>query len=109
MKRSPLRRTSGLNRGGKRINPVSDKRRKRDAPYKAAREAVFNRAQGRCEALTALDCSGACEQVHHLAGRGGSDPHRLSNLLGICAACHTWIGAHPAKAMELGLLRSRHR
>lgn len=109
MKRSPLRRTSGLNRGGKRVNPVSAKRRKRDAPYGAAREKVYERAQGRCEALAAPGCSGACEQVHHLAGRGGADPHRLENLLGVCAACHLWIGANPQEATRLGLLRSRHR
>lgn len=53
------------------------------------------------------DCTGYCEQVHHKAGRGGPDPHRLDNLVGCCEPCHMWIHAHPAEARDLGLMVSR--
>jgi hypothetical protein len=87
---------------------VSSRRRKRDAGYQDARAAVLARADGRCEASAALDCTGRCEQVHHLAGRTGPDPHRLENLLAVCDPCHRWIGENPAHAMALGLTRTRH-
>ncbi len=69
---------------------------------------VWARSSGRCEHPIDARCSGQCEQVHHLAGRGGSDPHRLSNLIGLCAACHAWVHANPAAARDAGLMVSRH-
>lgn len=91
-----------------RIAPVSKKRRARDRGYPAQREAVYARARGMCEALVSDGCTLACEQVHHLAGRAGPDPHRLDNLLGVCAACHLWIGANPAESYERGLMVRRN-
>lgn len=75
--------------------------------YPARRRAVFERADGECEARVDVGCSGACEQIHHVGGRVGPDPHRLDNLLGVCAACHRLIHANPAWARERGLMRSR--
>jgi 5-methylcytosine-specific restriction endonuclease McrA len=86
----------------------SSKRRARDAVYPERRLAVYERSNGRCEALVAPACTGRCEHVHHVAGRGGSDPHRLENLLGVCVPCHDRIHGNPAEAMRLGFLRSRH-
>jgi 5-methylcytosine-specific restriction endonuclease McrA len=84
---------------------MSSKRRRRDAVYPQRRIEVFERAGGMCERCLIAPC----EQVHHRAGRGGHDPHALSNLIGLCAACHRWAHAHPADAVIEGVSRSRHR
>lgn len=97
-----------MRRNQPRLKPVSDARRRRDAGYQAARGAVWERSGGRCEAHADLtSCTGRCEQVHHIAGRGGVDPHRQGNLLGVCDPCHRWIEGHPQQAMERGWIRSR--
>jgi hypothetical protein len=72
--------------------------------YPARRREVWERAGGVCEWCFAAPC----EQVHHLAGRGGSDPHRLDNLIGLCAADHERVHRNPVWAREVGLMRSRH-
>lgn len=90
------------------IRPVSARRRKRDSVYADRRVDVYDRADGQCEAATGLWCTGRCEQVHHKAGRGGPDPHRLDNLVGICAPCHRWVEEHRTAAYELGLLVRRN-
>ena len=90
MKRSPIR-------------PVSDRRRKRDAVYPERRRQVYERGQGVCEYCL----SAPMGEVHHIAGRGGSDPHRLTNLIGLCPDCHSWAHANPAAAIEAGLMRPR--
>lgn len=87
-----------------RINPVSDRRRKRDAVYAERRQQVWERSNGMCER-----CGwAAMTDVHHLAGRGGVDPHRLANLAGMCRACHEWAHANPAAARDQGWMVSRH-
>jgi 5-methylcytosine-specific restriction endonuclease McrA len=85
------------------VRAVSDRRRKRDAVYPVRREQVWDRAGGVCEHCRAAEC----EQVHHLAGRGGPDPHRLGNLIGLCAGCHRRAHAEPVWARQVGLSRSR--
>jgi hypothetical protein len=86
------------------VKPVSDKRRKRDAVYPQRRREVFERAGGACEVCLAAPC----EQIHHIAGRGGKDPHRTENLLAVCAQDHATIHANPGWARENGYMRSRH-
>lgn len=119
MKRTPLRRRTPLKRTPlkasgpglptrARLKPVSAKRRKRDAVYPSSRRAVYERAEGMCEARFAGDCAGDGHQVHHLAGRGGPDPHRLDNLLLVCRACHELIHGWPEEAYRLGLMVKRH-
>lgn len=83
------------------MRPVSGRRRRRDAIYPVRREQVWDRAQGWCEATTPV-CTRQMEQVHHKAGRTGDDPHRLSNLLGCCASCHSFIHGHPRAAYDAG-------
>lgn len=83
---------------------VSDKRRKRDAVYPARRREVHDRGNGICE----FCLSEPMTEVHHIRGRGGPDPHRLGNLLGLCRDCHTSAHQHPEWAREHGLMRSRH-
>ena len=90
------------------IRAVSDRRRKRDSDYPEARREVFRRAGGCCEVGVDPRCSGMCEQVHHRAGRGGEDPHRLANLLGCCAFCHAWLHANPEESRARGWSRTRH-
>ena len=85
------------------MRPVSDRRRKRDAVYPARREQVWERAGGVCE-----HCSlWPVEQVHHIEGRVGRDPHRLENLLGLCRMCHERAHGQPEWARANGLSRSR--
>lgn len=84
-----------------RIRSVSQKRQSRDKDYSKARAAVHERADGACEVL-GPDCTGACEQVHHRAGRGGPDPHRIDNLVGACEPCHRTVHAYPEWAYGRG-------
>lgn len=95
MRRSPLR-------------PQSKRRRKRDAAYPAARQAVYVRAEGMCEAQATWRCEREAQQVHHIAGRVGPDPHRLANLLAVCRICHDVIHAMPERSYANGWMVSRH-
>lgn len=91
------------------MRQVSRRKAGRDRGYSDARDAVFERAEGLCEAMAGSECSGRCEQIHHRAGRGGDDPHRLENLLGCCAWCHhEVIHRYPELARERGWSVSRH-
>lgn len=108
-----LQRKTGLARGpgpkrtGK-VNPVSDRRRERDAVYpqrKAERAAMDG---WRCVLKVPGVCTGGYEQTHHWAGRVGKDPHRLANLRSCCAACHRYVTEHPAEAIANGWSGSRH-
>ena len=87
------------------MRAVSDKRRRRDAVYPQRREQVWERALGYCEHCGTRPMS----EVHHVAGRGGPDPHRLENLKGLCRGCHEWAHANPEDARKAGLMASRHR
>lgn len=80
---------------------------RRDAVYPERRRQVYDRADGLCEARAAFACTSRCEQVHHVGGRVGPDPHRLDNLLGVCAPCHETIHRNPEWARSRGLMRSR--
>lgn len=86
------------------MKPVSDKRRKRDAIYPKRREQVWQRGNGMCEFCAWRTMT----DVHHIAGRGGPDPHRLDNLIGLCRECHDKAHAFPQWAREYGLMRTRH-
>jgi len=86
------------------VKAVSDRRRKRDAVYAERRVQVFERGNGVCEHCR----NGAMGSVHHIAGRGGPDPHRLENLAGLCDDCHRRAHGEPEWAVSVGLMRSRH-
>jgi 5-methylcytosine-specific restriction endonuclease McrA len=86
------------------VKQVSDRRRKRDAVYPARRREVFERGEGMCEFCLIAPM----QEVHHLYGRGGPDPHALERLIGLCSVCHQSAHAHPNWAREHGLMRSRH-
>ena len=100
----------------KQLARHSKRRRIRDENYQARREMALARSQGFCEAVLE-DCTGWAEQIHHLAGRGGPDPHRVAlddwrapgnNLLAVCGACHREIHNFPRASREAGFMRSRH-
>jgi len=82
---------------------VSDKRRRRDAVYPERRRQVWERGEGLCEFCRAAEMT----DVHHIAGRNGPDPHRLSNLVGLDAECHRRAHAEPEWARSVGLMRTR--
>jgi 5-methylcytosine-specific restriction endonuclease McrA len=87
------------------VRAVSDRRRKRDAVYAERRRQVWERGNGRCEVCLMA----AMGSVHHRAGRGGADPHRLSNLVGLCDVCHRKAHSEPVWARSVGLMVSRLR
>lgn len=86
-----------------RVNPVSDKRRKRDGIYATRRREVWERGGGVCEFCVAAEMT----DVHHKAGRGGPEPHRLDNLIGLCASCHRRAHGEPEWARSVGLMDTR--
>ena len=115
MKRSRLERKTPLKRET-RLRTVSERRRQRDADYPQRRQQVWDRQDGHCgwsrdfhtgDTFGIEHCTREMTDVHHIAGRGGSQPHRLSNLVGLCAEHHRWVHANPEKARDLGLMRSR--
>ena len=85
------------------MRAVSDRRRRRDAVYPQRRREVWERGGGVCEFCHAAEMT----DVHHLAGRGGDDPHRLANLMGLCSGCHRRAHGEPEWARSVGLMRSR--
>lgn len=91
-----------------RIRQVSKRRRQRDAVYQQRRREAFDRAEGRCEAWASPGCRGRGELTHHLAGRGGADPHAVEGLLVVCDPCHRHIHAHPAESYEQGWMVRRN-
>jgi 5-methylcytosine-specific restriction endonuclease McrA len=94
------------------INRVSKRRRQRDRDYPAQRMEVWSRADGLCEATedpdTDLLCGEEGTEVHHRAGRGGVDPHRLDNLLLLCKWHHDEVHANPAKSYLNGMMVRRN-
>ncbi len=87
------------------MRAFSDRRRKRDAVYPERRQQVWERGNGMCEWCGMA----AMGSVHHIGGRGGDDPHRLSNLIGLCDGCHRRAHGEPDWAVSVGLMRSRHQ
>lgn len=84
------------------------KRKIRDKVYPERRLEAYERANGQCEALITPQCTRQAEQIHHKAGRGGADPHRLQNLLAVCMYCHNWIHANPSSSYAYGFMETRH-
>lgn len=105
MKRGgPLKRTTPLKARTplKRTGPIKT-RRKADPELTKARQHVFNRSQGRCEARWA-GCAGFAEHAHHRLMRSQGGKHTPENLLAVCFHCHNAIHGNPARAYDLGHL-----
>ena len=56
-----------------------------------------------CEADTAV-CTGRAAHIHHRKPRSHGRDDSPENTLIVCAACHTFIHAHPAISYEKGWL-----
>lgn len=102
-------RRSPIKRGTTRLAQVSEKRQGRSEEYRQAKEAVWNRDRGQCQAQFVwpeVECWGK-KDPHHRAPVGlypelREDP---DNLLVLCRAHH--MACHnddPIRARELGLL-----
>ena len=133
MKRTPLRRTTPLKRGGRlaRRTPLRAMSRKRREVQVLRRQMVRDELARRelCEAgaviyqyrlgaygqpnadrlhAVAYRCGGLAVDLHEplTRARGGSilDP---ANTVAVCRSCHDWIHDHPTAATKVGLLRSR--
>jgi 5-methylcytosine-specific restriction endonuclease McrA len=90
------------------MRQMSKRRLKRDAGYQRSRFAVYERSEGRCELEITPDCYRTMTDVHHRAGRGGPDPHRLDNLLGLCRLCHNYVHQWPLESYENGWMVRRN-
>lgn len=98
MKRSEIKRGTGLKQVGKRVS------RERKAMV-AAYRVVDERADDSCEASVEGECTG-CGVDHHHVGPRSTHPHLRTdptNILLVCRPCHAWIGDNPLAATELGL------
>lgn len=117
---TPLRRTQPLPRGGRERaaamrRTVARSRARRDTVPAPVREALFQRAERRCEVCRdQLRLAGWNAHHRKPRGMGGSlapDRHSLSNLLAVCgtgtSGCHGQIEAHRAWAYSMGLLVRR--
>lgn len=86
-------------------------KRVKDIPP-AAREALRERSNGVCEVNDLHVCGTPARHratvVHHVAGRGGKDPHRLSNLLHVCQGAHLMIHLHPSDSYARGWMVKRN-
>lgn len=99
MKRTPLKRTKGL-------NPVSKKRR-REAPVR--RELVKAQLDliPFCEAsLLGVGCDFTAVDVHEIIPRGRKPgAHLIPDLYtSLCRNCHSWLTAHPDFATRHGFM-----
>lgn len=107
MKRSPLKRTTGLARGGRlerrtRIKPVSKKRRAENRERKANAIEAF----GEMPRCARPGCPRLADAPHEIKtrSRGGSITD-MSNCVPLCNPCNGEIGSEAAWAYELGLLK----
>lgn len=109
MKRSgPLRRITQLKRSGElRRTRTVRKSATPAGPDAETRRAVLERDQGCAGArlVPEVPCWGELH-LHHKRRRSQGGDHSPGNLVTLCAACHSWVHAHPALAVERDLLRS---
>ncbi len=88
------------------IARVSTKRRRWLGEYAAARIETLARDAYTCRAQLP-GCTRFASDVHHLAGRVGSDANDLGNLVSLCSSCHRQVTEHEVDTYRLGLARKR--
>lgn len=89
----------------KKIKPFSDKRAKLNREY--AKESRPRWKGKRCEMKTPV-CTGMAQGIHHPEGKETRekllDP---DNQMPSCNPCNGWVERNHAKAVKMGLKRSR--
>ena len=108
MKRTALRRVTGLSRS---TTPIRKRSRKMAKVYREARVPLVRRLlaeRPRCEARFLLICTGRSTACHEklTRARGGSITDE-TNVMCVCRACHDAIHDNPAESERRGFLRGR--
>lgn len=110
MKRSPLRSDPQAVRAWQRrrapLPKVSKKHRRWLREYAGARIEALARDGYLCRAQLP-GCTRFAGEVHHLAGRVGSDANDLEQLLSLCSSCHRQVTEHEVDTYRLGLAKKR--
>lgn len=103
-RRTPLAEGKPLGRGG-RLAAVGRKARREAPALREFRRVIRERSGGACEIRVSPYCSGRMDHAHHCCpadrDRGVHDPERG---LGLCAACHAHVHAHPERSYRWGHL-----
>jgi len=92
---------------GKRVNPVSDKRRNDAKQYSEQRRFFLELRHYECELRVDGTCTGLASEIQHLVGR---DSHRfldMSTWKAACHGCHSYATTHPAEAYANGWAQRR--
>ena len=105
-RRTPLRRTGGLNRGRKRLAPVSERKRAAREAAQPVIDAVFAR-DGVCLASHRWDIFGSCRgrmTPHHLRKQSQGGEWTAECLVSLCEGHNGWVEDHPRLAHGIGLV-----
>jgi 5-methylcytosine-specific restriction endonuclease McrA len=102
-------RTTATPKRRKRINPISDKKRKADEVYAENRKFVLERENYICEAKIFGHCIGRASETNHIKKRSHGNDHSVSNLMAVCRPCHHVIETNPEFAMQRGFAVSGHQ
>ena len=83
-----------------RLRPISTKRAKASRIYLTARSRFLGSHPvcQRCDGRRSTD-------IHHTAGRSGSNYQDQTTWLALCRQCHDWIHQHPSQARAKNLLK----
>lgn len=90
----------------KKINSVSEKRKKSNKIYSEER-LKYLESHIFCKAKLE-NCTVRATDIHHMKGRLGELFLDTRYWLAVCRKCHTWITENPLKAIALGLSKSRY-
>jgi len=93
----------------KKLKPIAPRSRKKqiqDKEYSKLRKD-FLYYHPICQAQLQNICTTQATDVHHKAGRIGSNYLDTTTWLSVCRMCHTWIEEHPKESRELGYSKSK--
>ena len=106
MKRSPLRRKSGLRGNGtlrrSKLNPVSSKRRRQLSEYAKVRSAYL-----KLNPVCVCCATHPSTEIHHRKGRWKERLNDSIWFAALCRNCHDYIHANAEWAYEKGWLIHR--
>lgn len=87
----------------KKINPISDRRKKELLIYNGVRD-LYLKMNPVCEFPK---CNSREVQLHHRAGRSGRMLYEYSYFCSLCHAHHMWVHENDKEARAMGLLLQR--